>query len=330
MAGFTMGGITLKNNLVQAPLAGYTDFAMRSMAASYGAGLVYSEMESCESLYYSSKATKHDLFETLSDRKDHPETRLALQIFGGKADIVLRSIPLFEQYGDYDFLDFNCGCPVPKVIRQQAGSYWLKRPDELIELAKEMVKVSKKPVIFKMRIGFDSIIDMPSLCKKLEEVGVQGFAIHGRTRSEYFSGPVHYDVIRSIKEAVHVPVIANGEISATNFQDVLSQSKADAVMIGQHAMGYPKIFQDMLRIEEGKEPLPTTKEGQIKDLERHLDLIFSMKEEHQAAGIMRSISVKYLRGFDDIKRLRNALVHCQTLEEYKNILQNAQLAQKEA
>jgi len=324
MASFVLGGIQIKNDLVQAPLAGYTDYAMRSMATDYGAGLVYTEMESCESLYYCAKPTLHDLAETKMDKKRNPDEKLALQIFGGKSDIVLSSIPIFEKYGDYDFLDFNCGCPVPKVIRQRAGSFWLTRTDELVDLASKMVKASSKPVIFKMRIGFDSLLDMPSLCKRLEDVGVQGFAIHGRLRSEYFSGPVHYDVIKAIKEKVSVPVIANGEITETNFQEVLKKTGADAVMIGQHAMGYPKIFEDMNRIEQGLTPNKTTLEGQIGDLRKHLDLIFSVKEEHQAAGIMRSISLKYLKGFDDIKKVRLELVHCETLAQYLDVLNRAE------
>lgn len=324
MASFSIGGTLIKNNLVQAPLAGYTDYAMRTMAYEYGAGLVYTEMESCESLYYCAKPTLHDLAETKMDKKRNPEEKIALQIFGGKSDVVLSSIPLFEKYGDYDFLDFNCGCPVPKVIRQHAGSYWLTRTEELIELAKNMVKISSKPVIFKMRIGFDTPLDMPTLCKKLEDVGIQGFAIHGRIRSEFFSGPVHYDVIKAIKEKVSVPVIANGEITASNFQQVLADTGADAVMIGQHAMGYPKIFEDMSRIEQGFAPKETTLKQQIEDLKKHLSLIFSAKEEHSAAGIMRSISVKYLKGFDDVKKIRNELVHCETEAQYLEVLSRAE------
>ena len=121
MKTFSIAGIEIRNRYVLAPLAGYTDYSMRKICADQGAGLVYTEMESCESLYYNSKATKQDLKDTHLDRKDK-DTRLALQIFGGKKDIILKSIPMFEELAQYDFLDFNCGCPVPKVIRQNAGS----------------------------------------------------------------------------------------------------------------------------------------------------------------------------------------------------------------
>jgi tRNA-dihydrouridine synthase B len=328
MEGFTIAGIPLRNRYVQAPLAGFTDFSMRKMGALKGASLVYSEMESCDALVYGSKATFTDLAATLRDKKEEPQTKLALQIFGGKADIVLASIPLCERYADYDFLDFNAGCPVPKVIRQQAGSYWLKREDELIALLSAMVKKSSKPVLLKMRIGFESLMDIVPFAKRAEAAGVKAIAIHGRTRSEGFQGAVHYDVIADVKRNLTIPVIANGEISEKNGKEVLALTKADALMIGQRAIGYPKVFQDLIEEEEGKTITPTTLGGQIADLREHLSLIFSVKDERSASDIMRSISVRYLKGFEDMRRYRMGLVHCQHLNEYLAILDTMQNTQK--
>ena len=323
MKEFKIAGINLSNPFVAAPLAGYTDYAMRKMCADYGASLTYTEMESCESLYYSSKQTFEDLDATKLDRKN-TSAKLALQIFGGKKDIILKSIPLFEQRGEYDFLDFNVGCPVPKVIKQQAGSAWLNRQEELIDLLSEMVKISNKPVIVKIRIGFDHPIDIVSLCKRMENVGVKAIAVHGRLRSEFFQGPVHYDVIKDIKDHISIPVIANGNVDADNFEEILSYTGADAVMIGQKAIGYPKIFSDMIRKSENKDILPTTLLSQIQDLRKHLDLIFSCKDEHSASSIMRSFSVNYIKGFDHIKKYRAQLVHCENKQDYLNILQSMQ------
>ena len=326
MKDFKIAGITLNNPFVSAPLAGYTDYAMRKMCADYGSALTYTEMESCESLYYSSKQTYLDLDATKLD-KQNTKAKLALQIFGGKSDIVLKSIPLFEKNGAYDFLDFNVGCPVPKVVKQNAGSAWLNRPEELISLLKEMVKISSKPVIVKIRIGFDHFMDIVSLCKQMEEVGVQAIAVHGRLRSEYFMGSVHYDVIKDIKNSLSIPVIANGNICETNFQDVLNATGADAVMIGQRAIGYPKVFEDMNRLWNGEKPLPTTISSQIQDFKKHLDLIFDTKDEHSASSIMRSFAVNYIKGFDNVKKYRAQLVHCETKQEYLDILNNMQSEQ---
>lgn len=318
--GFEIAGIPVKNRFVLAPLAGFTDYSLRKLSSDMGAGLVYTEMESCESLLHGSQATLEDLKNTHRDRRDEKDTRLALQIFGGKAESILQSIPLFEKEAEYDFLDFNVGCPVPKVMRQRAGSYWLNRLDELFSLLEKMVSISRKPVIVKIRIGFDEIMDVRHVCRKMESCGVKAIAVHGRTRKEGFMSPVHYDIIRAIKESVSIPVIANGAIDERNFLDVLEETKADAVMIGQRAIGYPKVFQDMVRVEQGLAPIENTLKSQVDTLKEHLRLMFSCKEEKPASDIMRGISVRYLKGFGNIKETKLALVHCRSLDEYLSVL----------
>ncbi len=330
MKEFQIAGVTIKNRYVLAPMAGYTDYSMRHMCSEYGSGLNYSEMESCESLIYNSQATIEDLESTKLDKQNHPDVKLALQVFGGKPDVVLKSIPLFEKYADYDFLDFNTGCPVPKVIKQHAGAYWLKRQDELIDMLREMVKISSKPVIVKIRIGFECVYDVVPMCKRMEEVGVQAIAVHGRTKDQVFSGEVRYDVIKDIKDNLHIPVIANGDINADNAQNILDITGADALMIGQHSIGYPRIFKDLVDLEEGREREPRTLSNQIDDLKEHLETIFSFKDERSASGIMRGISVRYLKGFDNTAEIRRQLVKCQTLQEYLDILETMQNEQNSA
>lgn len=322
MKPFSIAGIEIKNRYVLAPLAGFTDYAMRKLSYDYGAGLLYTEMESCEALCFNSKLTIEDIKNTKLDKANCPDGKLALQIFGGKEESILKSIPIVEEYGDYDFLDFNCGCPVPKVIKQHAGSYWLNREDELIPLLKRMVSISSKPVIVKIRIGYTQIQDIVPLCKRIEETGVKAIAVHGRTRNEFFSSAVHYDVIRDIKKNVSIPVIANGEITEDNFVNVLNETNADAVMIGQHAIGYPKIFSDMIAKEENRQVVEKTLPGQLNDLRKHLDLIFSIKDERSASSIMRSFAVNYVKGFSDSKKYRNLLVHCSSKEEYFSVIQS--------
>lgn len=322
MKSFSIAGIEIKNRYVLAPLAGFTDYAMRKLSYDYGAGLLYTEMESCEALCFDSKLTIEDIKNTKLDKANCPDGKLALQIFGGKEESILKSIPIVEKYGDYDFLDFNCGCPVPKVIKQHAGSYWLNREDELIPLLKRMVSISSKPVIVKIRIGYTQIQDIVPLCKRIEDAGVKAIAVHGRTRNEFFSSPVHYDVIKDIKKNVSIPVIANGEITEDNFIDVLNETNADAVMIGQHAIGYPKIFRDMIAKEENRLVEEKTLSSQLNDLRKHLDLIFSIKDERSASSIMRSFAVNYVKGFSDSKKYRNLLVHCSSKEEYFSVIQS--------
>lgn len=319
MNNFSIAGIDIPSRYVLAPLAGYSDYSLRKLSSDYGAGLVYTEMESCESLVYNSKQTKKDLSDTYLD-KENCRAKLALQIFGGKKDIILKSVPIFESLASYDFLDFNCGCPVGKVVKQNAGSAWLNREDELVDLMSEIVKISSHPVIIKIRIGFSSLMNVVPLCKKLEEIGIRAIAIHGRTRNEMFYGKVHYDVIRDVKNNVTIPVIANGGIDDSNFKYVFEETKADAIMIGQKAIGYPKIFENITRIDSGKEIVPDSIERQKNDLMKQIELIYSIKDEREASSIMRSVSVHYMKGFDNAKKYRNLLVHCLSKEDYLNIL----------
>lgn len=321
MKSFSIAGIEIKNRYVLAPLAGYTDFSMRKMCSDYGAGLVYTEMESCEAICYNSQATIRDILDTKLDKEQCQESKLALQIFGGKEESILKSIEIFEKYGAYDFLDFNCGCPVPKVLRQGAGSAWLKTPDRLIDLMEKIVEKSTKPVIIKMRLGFDTFLDMPKLCQELENIGVQAIAIHGRIQKEYFAGPVHYDLIHQVVDKVKIPIIANGFINENNFQNVFEESGAQAVMIGQRALGYPKVFSDMIRKEEGKQPIENSIDIQINDLIKHLNLIYQIKDEKRASDIMRSISTRYVKGALNATEMRHQLVQCKSKEEYLSVLQ---------
>lgn len=322
MKGFKIADIEIPSRYVLAPLAGFSDYSLRKMASDYGAGLVYTEMESCEAICYHSQATIDDAKATLLDKRTENNTKLALQIFGGKKESVLKSIPIFESLGSYDFLDFNVGCPVPKVMKQQAGSFWLNRQDELFSLLKEMVKISSKPVIVKIRIGFDVITDVVHLAKEIEKVGVKALAVHGRTRREGFVGEVHYDVIKEIKHSVDIPVIANGGIDEHNFLEVFSKTDADALMLGQRAIGYPKVFADMIALEDEKKVEETTLLSQLKDLKKHLKLIFSFKDERQASDIMRGISVRYIKGFENSSKYRQQLVHAHSLKQYLDIIED--------
>jgi len=321
MRSFDIAGIPVPNRYVLGPMAGITDYSFRKVCSDCGAGLVYSEMESCDAIVYRSEATKEDALATHLDKKSEGETKLAFQIFGGKPEFVLKSIPIFESLAEFDFLDFNCGCPVPKVLKQGSGSRWLQRQDELIDLLGKMVEVSHHPVIVKVRTGFDSEIDLPALARRMEDVGVQAIAIHGRTRNQFFSGPVNYSLIRKVKESVSIPVLANGGIDDQNAASVLEQTGADAVMIATKALGYPKVFENLIRKEEGKDPLPDSLLRQIDDLEKHIELVFSYKDSKKASDILRGISTHYIRGFENSATIRASLVHCTRKEDYLSLLE---------
>lgn len=313
---FKIADITLKNRYVLAPLAGYTDFSQRYLASLYGSSLNYTEMISAEALFYNSKATLKDINDTYLDKEFNNDSKLALQLFGGDEEHILKAIKICEDNASYDFLDFNVGCPVNKVIKQKAGSYWLKRLDELYPLLKNMVKVSSKPVIVKIRIGFSEILDIDSLIKNLNDTGISAICIHGRTRNEFFSGNVHFDIIKRAKEVSNIPIICNGSIDANNFLDILNYTNADAVMIGQNAIGHPDIFNDMIFIEEGKKIESKSITNQLDMLIKHIRLMYKYKDSRLATNQLRSISLKYLKGYPDANILKSKLIRCQNEDEY--------------
>ena len=193
MKTLTIGTITLKNRYIMAPLAGYTNKSLRKMALRNGASLAYTEMISCNALLYKNKKT----FDMLP--KEDEGGRIALQLFGGDIEVISKAIKIVEENAKFDFLDFNMGCPVLKVMKQFSGSYWLKRQDELKKLFHTLVSNSRHPVLIKTRIGYDenhkNVLDV---IKIAAEEGVAGIAIHGRTKTQLYGGNVNYDIILSL------------------------------------------------------------------------------------------------------------------------------------
>ena len=207
MKKFSIGGIELSNRYIQAPLAGYTNRAMRKLAYLHGAALTYTEMISASAIYYNNVKT----FDMIPTKKE--DGLLALQLFDGEIDKILYAVKKVDEIGVYDFLDFNMGCPVLKVIKQRAGSYWLKREEELYELFKTLVNNSSRPVILKTRIGFDrNNVNILRVLDIAHSAGISAVAIHGRTRSEFYSGKVDYDIIKCAQEKNLMPIIASGDL----------------------------------------------------------------------------------------------------------------------
>jgi len=315
MITFKIAGKEIKNRYVLAPLAGYTSFAMREMSRNYGAGLVYTEMTSSSALVYSNEKTFKMIPQVGEDS-------VVLQLFGGDKETIIKSIPIAEANGKYDFLDFNCGCPVKKVLKQNAGSAWLQREEELYDLAREMVKVSVKPVIFKIRLGFtNENRNYLQVAKLLENAGVQAITVHGRTKAEGFSGEVDYKAIAEIKNEIKIPVIANGNISLENIDQVMEITKADAYMIGRGSIGNPKIFEDLINHELGLPIRIATKENLIDDATLHLNLLIEEFGEDTACKLMRGFISLYLKGIKNIKPYKMELVRASSKKEYIDILE---------
>jgi tRNA-dihydrouridine synthase B len=223
-----------------APLAGFTDLPFRSVVKKFGVDLTVSEMLSSNALAYQSE-------KTLKMMKKSPlETPYSVQIAGSNSDVVRRAVEILNEQDGIDILDLNCGCPVPKVVNNLAGSALLTDLPKMAETIETIKKYSNKEFTsVKIRLGFNekNHLEIARVC---QESGADFIAVHGRTRVGKFKSEVDYEAIKEIKEILSIPVIANGDIdSASKAKWVLDYTGADGVMVGRGAIGRPWIFHQM-------------------------------------------------------------------------------------
>lgn len=261
MGKLKIGDVTLDNNVILAPMAGVTDLPFRLLCRKMGAGMVCMEMVSAKAIYYHNRNTEELL--TI-----HPEERPAsLQLFGSDPEILGEMAARIEER-PFDILDFNMGCPVPKVVNNGEGSALMKNPKLAEELLTALVKAVKKPVTVKIRKGFDdNSINAVEIAKIAESCGVSAVAVHGRTRVQYYSGRADWDIIGQVKEAVKIPVIGNGDVDSPEAaKAILEHTGCDGVMIGRAAQGNPWIFRETVRFLEDGALIPGPDRGEKKEM----------------------------------------------------------------
>lgn len=311
MMKLTVGNVTLDNNVILAPMAGVTDLPFRLLCRELGAGLVCMEMVSAKAIFYNNRNTK-ELLEI------HPEERPAsLQLFGSDPRIVADMAKRIEER-PFAILDFNMGCPVPKVVNNGEGSALMREPRLVEELLSELVKAVKKPVTVKIRKGFDEEhCNAVEIARIAEACGVAAVAVHGRTRAQYYSGKADWDCIRQVKEAVKIPVIGNGDVDSPQAaKALLDQTGCDGVMIGRAAQGNPWIFREVVSyLESGiipDRPDPAQKREMIL---RHAKLQLETKGEYTAVREMRKHLAWYTVGMPNSARFRQTINAMETMEE---------------
>lgn len=296
--------VELKSNVILAPMAGFTDMAFRNMCLKAGAGLVCSEMVSSKALHYKNKKTE-ELLETFES--DRPT---AVQIFGHEPEIMAEACanPLLDKF---DIIDINMGCPARKIISNGDGSALLKDFELARNIIKECVKATEKPITVKFRIGFDEDENIAvKFAKMCEEAGASAITVHGRTTSQGYAGKVDYETIRMVKQAVNIPVFANGDCrSKEDYFKILELTKADGVAIGRAAVGNPEIFSEI-----------TGKEFDMQKLEQikfHYEELMKVYGERFTVKYMRSHLAGYLSG-----KYKNSqiLVKLLKIEKYTEIL----------
>ena len=231
-----VGDITLPNNLFLAPLAGYTNYGMRRLCKGYGAGLCFTEMVSAKGLKYGNENTEELLY------TDEREGICAVQIFGNDPEI-MRMACENEKLAPFPIVDINMGCPVPKIYKNGEGSALLENPALAEKIVKECVK-SGKTITVKFRIGIsEDRLVTEDFAKRMEGAGASLITVHGRTKDKIYAGEVHYDEIAKAKNAVKIPVIANGGIFCNaDAEKLINETGADGVMVARASLFDPQVF----------------------------------------------------------------------------------------
>ncbi len=285
--------IVIPNRLVLAPMAGITNEAFRILCKEMGCGLVVAEMVSDKAIGFQNERT---LKMTKVNPKEHP---ISMQIFGGDIDSLVAAAKYIDLHSDADLIDINMGCPVNKVAKKaHAGAALLQDPNKVYEVVKNVVSAVSKPVTVKIRIGWDQEhINAVENAKMIEQAGASAIMVHGRTRSQFYTGKADYEWIKKVKQAVSIPVIGNGDIIDIESAERMLDCGVDAIAIGRGSLGNPFIFRELKTyFETGKRLDKPTNQEVFDMILKHHDLLVALKGEHLAMLEMRSHVSWYIKG----------------------------------
>lgn len=311
MSKFTIGNVTLDNNVILAPMAGVTDLPFRLLCKEQGVGLNCMEMVSAKAIYYNNKNTEELM-------QIHPEEMpVSLQLFGSDPEIISEMAKRIEER-PFAILDINMGCPVPKVVNNGEGSALMKDPKLVEAILAKLVKAISKPVTVKIRKGFnDENVNAVEIAKIAESCGVAAVAVHGRTREQYYSGKADWDIIAAVKDAVKIPVIGNGDVTdAYSAKALQEQTGCDGIMVGRAAQGNPWIFKEITTYLETGELLPKPTPQQVKEvIIRHAKLQLEFKGEYTGVREMRKHLAWYTTGYPNSARFRQMINSMESMDE---------------
>ena len=297
-----IGNVELENNLILAPMAGVTDISFRKICKEFGPGLVCTEMVSSKAIFYDDSKTK------LLMNTQGEERPISIQIFGSDEETMGYAAKYVSKLAD--IVDINMGCPAPKVVKNGDGSKLLLDIVKAEKVVRSVVKNSDKPVTLKIRKGWDlNNIVAVKFAQMAENAGVSAITIHGRTRTEMYSGKVDLDIIKKVKASVKIPVIGNGDIiDEESALRMFEYTGVDGIMIGRGTFGNPWIFKRIKHFLETGEKLPEiSNKEKLRVIKKHIELELQEKEELTAIREMRKFLAWYTKNMPDSSEFRSEI-----------------------
>ena len=311
-----IGNVEIDGRLALAPMAGVTDHAFRTICVENGAALVFTEMVSAKALVYQDRKTKSLLYVSEEERP------VAAQIFGCEPETMAEGAVRALEISGADLLDINAGCPVGKVVKSGDGSALMRDPEKAGRIVEAVVKAVPVPVTVKFRKGWDrgsvNAVEFARIC---EQAGASALTVHGRTRVQMYSGTADWDIIREVKGAVHIPVLANGDIfEAEDAVRLLEHTGADLAMIGRGSFGNPWIFRPAAAVLSGGEPPPLPPLAERVDTAvRQFELASRTKGERLACLEARRHFAWYLRGVAHAGFYKQEIVKIESMQDVHRI-----------
>ncbi|HKZ18218.1 MAG TPA: tRNA dihydrouridine synthase DusB [Geobacteraceae bacterium] len=310
----TIGTLTLRNNLILAPMAGITNLAVRLLARQHGASLCFTEMVSTEGLVRNGKKTLELL---QSSRDDRP---LGVQVFGHDPQQVAEGVRAVEEYGD--LIDINMGCPVKKVVNSGAGSALLRKPEKVKDMVRAARRATKLPLTIKIRTGWDvSEHTFLEIARIAEDEGCDAITLHPRNRMEMFDGKADWDRISELKDSTGLPVIGSGDLfSACDIKDMFERTGCDGAMVARGVLGNPWIFSEASALLDGREHETPSPRERLATALRHMEMLISLLGENAALRELRKHLAWYTKGLPGAAQVRDAINRTEKREDLEEIL----------
>lgn len=313
--------INNKNYTALAPMAGITDLPFRIICKRCGADVVYTEMISAKALCYKNEKSIKML------KTSDEEYPCVVQLFGSESDIISSAVEHYINNSHFAGIDINMGCPVPKVIKSGEGSALMRTPDKAYNIVRAVKDISNLPLSVKIRSGWnENEINAVEFSYLMQKAGADLIIVHPRTREQFFSGHSDWNIIKKVKDAVDIPVIASGDItSPEKAEDILRSTNADGIMIGRAAMGNPWIFSQIKQYtKDGCYTKPSVNEIK-QQIKVHLDMALEDCIERYAIANMRKHIFWYTKGLPNSNKIRNQISSAESKKEVLDILNNISL-----